>query len=593
MSRTFSTLSFLFLVFFISSCQKELKFTGTPDPVVNLPEPITTTVQGNIYDETGMPASGVNIAAGTKTTTTNSSGYFRITDASLDKTSALVTAEKNGYYTAYRVFSATAGVNQVVIKLIKKTLAGTVSAATGGDVTLANGTKINLKAGGVVTAAGGAAYTGNVNVYAAYIDPTASDIDEIIPGSFLANDKNNNRVTLSSYGMVAVELEADNGNKLQIKSGTSATLTLPIPASIQASAPATIALWSVDETTGVWKEEGSATKQGDKYVGDVSHFSFWNCDIGIPAIKLSLTIKNPNGVAITHAHVRIKRTTANGVSQTGGWTDSLGQVSGLVPANESLVLQIVDNCNNVIYTQNIGPFTANTNLGVITITPIANSMVIVTGKLISCSGAAVTNGFAIIKVDNIVRNVRADSLGNFSATFLQCSTSPSSYSILGVDAIALQQGNTLTGTLTSPTTNTGNVLACGNSAAQFLNYTLDGTNYSMVPPADTLNAFTRQVQGSTNWQTVVNSGLNTASTPGQLFFNFVHATKAPGSYPIGDLQVRNFKHGNTVIAPFNVNLTVFPQNIGEFYEGNFNGQFKDSFNVTHNLSSTFRIRRAF
>ncbi|MES2882240.1 MAG: hypothetical protein V4676_08840, partial [Bacteroidota bacterium] len=396
-----------------------------------------------------------------------------------------------------------------------------------------------------------------------------------------------------SYGMVAVQLEADNGNKLQVKSGTSATLTLPIPTLIQSSAPATIALWSVDEITGVWKEEGSATKQGNNYVGDVSHFSFWNCDVSSATIKLSLTLKTPNGANIVHGHVRIKRTTASGVSQTSGYTDSLGQVSGLVPANESLVLQVVDNCNNVIYTQNIGPFTSNTNLGVITVTPTANSMITVTGKLISCSGAAVTNGFAIIKVDNIVRNVKADSVGNFSATFLQCSTTPSSYSILAIDVTALQQGNTLTGTLSSPTTNMGNLLACGNSAAQFLNYTLDGTNYSIVPPADSLTAFTRQVQGTTNWQTVVNSALNATSSPAQLFFNFNHATKAPGSYPIGDLQVRTFKQGNTVIAPFNVNLTVFPQNIGEFYEGNFNGQFKDSLNVTHNLSSTFRIRRAF
>jgi hypothetical protein len=35
-------------------------------------------------------------------------------------------------------------------------------------------------------------------------------------------------------------------------------------------------LWSFDEAKGLWKEEGQAIKTGSNYVGDVSHFSFWN-----------------------------------------------------------------------------------------------------------------------------------------------------------------------------------------------------------------------------------------------------------------------------------------------------------------------------
>lgn len=49
--------------------------------------------------------------------------------------------------------------------------------------------------------------------------------------------------------------KSDGGKKLQIKSGAVATLTSPIPAETLSSAPATIALWYVDEQTGVWKEE--------------------------------------------------------------------------------------------------------------------------------------------------------------------------------------------------------------------------------------------------------------------------------------------------------------------------------------------------
>lgn len=594
MRRIQTILCLLLASFVLVQCQRELSNVGSPDPGVIIPEPITATIQGNIVDENDQPASGVQIRVGAKTATTNASGYFRITDASLDKVTALVTAEKGGYFKAYRTFSATSGVNQVMIKLIKRDLAGTVNGASGGDATLANGAKINLKANGVVNAATGAAYTGTVNVYAAYIDPTAADISSFVPGSFMAIDKNNRRVTMASFGMMAVELEGSAGEKLQLKTGSPATLTTPIPASAQSGAPASIALWYVDEQTGLWKEQGTATKQGSAYVGEVSHFSFWNCDIGIPAVTLTLKVYNSNNQPIVHAHVRIKRTTGGGWSQASGFTDSLGQVSGLVPANENLVLEVLSRCNTPIYTQNIGPFTTNTHLGIITVPSTTSGVINLTGKLITCSGTPVVNGYAIVVVDNVVRYVRADSAtGNFATSILVCSGPTPNYSIIGVDVSALQQGNAVTGTLNAPATAVGNVSACGNSAAQYLNYTLDGTSYSVVPPADSLVAFTMQVQGTTNWRTIINSGVNSAGSSMGLNFRFNSPTQAAGSYPIDELMVRTYVRNNTPVVPFNVNVTNFPTTVGSFYEGNFNGQFRDSLNVLHNLNATFRIRKNF
>ena len=55
--------------------------------------------------------------------------------------------------------------------------------AGGGAVTLSNGAKIVLPANGVVKAAGGA-YSGTINVYAAYIDPTSSDIARLSRKTF-------------------------------------------------------------------------------------------------------------------------------------------------------------------------------------------------------------------------------------------------------------------------------------------------------------------------------------------------------------------------------------------------------------------------
>ena len=104
-------------------CQKEVSYVGSSDPgQVTLPSPLKANLQGNVLDENGQPAENVVIKVGSEFTTTDAKGYFRMNNAALDKNAALVSAQKAGYFTAYRTFSATSGTNQIVIKLIKKNL---------------------------------------------------------------------------------------------------------------------------------------------------------------------------------------------------------------------------------------------------------------------------------------------------------------------------------------------------------------------------------------------------------------------------------------------------------------------------------------
>ncbi|MDQ6890547.1 MAG: carboxypeptidase-like regulatory domain-containing protein [Bacteroidota bacterium] len=452
---------FLFSLSILSfNCQKEYSTTnfGTNNTGNNLPAPITAILQGNLLDENGQPAPGVQVTAGTKTAITNEMGYFRIINAALDKNASLVAAEKPGYFKAYRTFNATSGVNQVVIKLIKKTLAGTVDGNSGGEITLSNGAKITLPAKGTVNAANGTPYTGSVNVYSSYIDPTAADIDQTIPGSFMANDKNNKRVSLVSFGMMAVVLESASGEKLQIAKDKSAKLTIPIPSSKQSSAPSIISLWYVDEQTGLWKEEGTATKSGTSYVGDVKHFSFWNADFSNPSITVSMTLLSPQGMPLINANAQITGTSGGHACAV---TDSLGQLSGLVPANENLILKIIDQCRVTVDSFNIGPFTQNTNLGNVNIGNATSSVVTVKGKLLNCNNQPVANGYAIIIFQNIHAYATADINGDFLSTFVTCVQNTTSCDIVGVDESSQQQGAVINTTIAYPVTNARNISACG------------------------------------------------------------------------------------------------------------------------------------
>jgi hypothetical protein len=592
MKTLYAALAFVFISLIAFHCQKEVKTIGGNNQVPGngnntiTASPVNSSLQGNVWDENGKPASDVSIKVGTVLTTTDDKGYFRVDNASLDKNASLVTAIKAGYFKAYRSFSATSGVNQVMIRLIKKNSAGVIKSDAGGQVTLSNGSVIALPANGIVRS--GAAYNGNVNVYASYIDPVAAEIGERVPGSFMAIDKNNKLVTLSSYGMLAVDLESATGEKLQLANGSTATLTIPVPASIQSSAPASIPLWYLDEQTGIWKEEGTAVKNGNAYTGTVKHFSYWNADVSVPTVGFTATLKTPGGEPLTSTYVRFRA--ANGyVGNAYGVTDSLGQVSGFIPSNMNLVMEVLNSCHGIAYSQNVGPFSSAVNLGTITINNSV-SLITIKGKLSGCSNGVVANGHALIKFDNIVRNVDANSSGEFSVTFTICSFAPATCEITGYDDAAAQQGSTSNVTVTTPVTDAGTLNACGISTVQFINYTLDGTNYSLSSAAsDSLLAYTSTpgivlpvkmwIMGSRNPDKYVNLtfGSNTAT----------------GTYPMnGRMYINNYGRIG-VIEPFNVIITSFPQAAGGYFEGSFTGQFKDTANlsVVHDINATFRLAR--
>ena len=570
-------------------CQKETSFSlgNNTTGQVGSSSPLKANLQGNILDETGQPAANVTITVGTDIAVTDNKGYFRINNASLDKNAALVRAEKTGYFPAFRSFSATAGTNQVVIKLIKKNLGGTIDAANGGEVSLINGTKISLPANGIVKASDNSSYTGPVKLYAVYIDPTATDILDRVPGSFMANDKDGKTVLLSSYGMMVVELESSTGEKLQVKQGSTATLTSPIPATAQASAPATIPLWYVDEATGLWKEEGTATKQGNSYVGTVKHFSYWNCDIPVETITLTGKFVTGKGQPLVNASISIKPTSGNFFGTAHGYTDSLGLVNGPVPANTNLLLEVISECGTAIYSQNIGPYTKNSDLGTITIPSATPSIVTLKGKLTNCAGTSVTKGYAIVAVNNRVHYAKVDGSGNFSTDYILCNLTGATAQVLGVDETAQQQGASTSFPITTTITDLGSIAACGTVSTESIDYTLDGTSFH-IGSTDSTMAYSKD-SGNTSMNATFIMG---AKAPDYIELAIKTTTQAPGTYQLLTITVQSYRQ-NTVVQPLNVTFTSFGKSAGEFYEGSFSGQFKDGSNVTHNISCTFRVRRTF
>jgi len=597
-SLRYGTLFILFICGIILSCQKEFSTenglqsagNGKGGFAIPAPTPVNGSLAGRVVDENENPIGNAEVTVYNTTFFTDVHGFFNTSRLQLDKYITTVKVSKPGYYNAVHTLSANATKNYVNFKLIPRTVRSSFTSTSAGSVNFSNGSQIKFQPNSLVTKSNGAAYTGTVNVYAEYIDPTAPDISAKLPGSFIGKDSGK-LVALRSKGMIVVELESASGEALQLQAGKPAEMKLAIPATLQATAPSVIDTWTLTDQ-GIWTKENTATRNGNVYEMQASHFSFWNCDEPVNAVYLNLNIKDPGNNNLTNTLVQLHTDIASGYGSSYGYTDSLGNVSGLVPANERLAMTVFSgyaSCSNPLYTQNIGPFSSNASLNIIA-TLTQQQLLTVTGSATNCSGAAVANGTAVIYADyyhvyytNIVN-------GNFRIVIPHCN-SIGTLSVVAIDNISLMQSDTSVVPVTGTTINTGALSACATSVAQYISYTIDGTNYLLIPQLND-SIFASKYSSPygvplTQFDRVC-SGMNCSYV-----FRLNVVGNSVGTFQIDGncgLQIRQFYSFNMP----NTGSTTFTYygNVGDFVEGNFNIPFVDNTDsLNHLLTGNFKMIR--
>jgi len=173
-------------------------------------------------------------------------------------------------------------------------------------------------------------------------------------------------------------------------------------------------------------------------------------------------------------------------------------------------------------------------------------------------------------------------------TVTRCSNSSDAVEVVVIDNTANQQSNTWNGTASSGIINTGALSACGTSSVSFINYTLDGSNYSLsTATADSF--FVSTGNGTSQPATFLNAFR--ISQP-NINIDFYTQGGAVGTFPVLFMTANQYDDSSiTLVTPFNVTFTTYGAP-GQFIEGNFTGQFREILNNNlHNVSATFRVRR--
>lgn len=586
MIHTFKKIA-LFLVLIVAiSCDKD---DATSDPEVIDPETenpvldsfsdnfgaeISRSFIGTILDSNQQPISNVEITVGNSSTTTDSNGIFIINDAIVNERFAYIKASKNGYIHASRSVTPTSGVNKVTIMMLEELVAGTTSSGVSETISLSNGASVSLN--GAYIKEDGSSYEGSVAVILHHLDPVNENINLQMPGMLYAANSENEERLLQTLGMLAVELRGSNGEDLNLADGTTAEIRVPVDASLLSTAPNTIPLWYFDEDRGYWIEDGEATLIGSEYVGTVTHFSFWNCDIPAEAIILCVNLSDELSNSLSNTIVII---TSQTYGSRAGFTNAEGIVCGLIPSNEPLVLSVHSICNGntIVYSENIGPFTSDSTID-ITVLYQNESTETVTGTFTNCNGDLITNGYVTLTY-NDEEYVDIVTDGTYEISFIRC-IDDTTFVIEAIDYDTVQSSGEINYTLTSPLTNLAAISSC-NDATEFITYQIDDH-----APITHINNINYDINGPQIF-------VSASSSVGTIFFTISNITISDSALLQIELEdINGDTIGQNDTLNILLNLTALG-NVGEYIDANFSGTYIDSNNVTHTIDGAVHMIRDF
>jgi uncharacterized protein (TIGR02145 family) len=252
------------------------------------------SVMGVVTDHTGNAVADAVVYAGfsSEQTVTDTNGVFFLDSIAVYGRLGLIRVVKDGYFQGSRSFlPIDGGRNLVKIQLSPRVQIGSFQTASGGTVAT-DGLSVLFPPNAITR--DGQPYTGQVNVYATVFDPTEPFFNDRMPGDLIGG-MNDSLQMLRSFGMADVEITDGAGVPVQIASGSEATLTLNVPDTMLAEAPAQIDFWSFDTELGYWMHEGEASLNGNTYVGQAAHFTPWNVDVPITPVDLTVDCTDNEG----------------------------------------------------------------------------------------------------------------------------------------------------------------------------------------------------------------------------------------------------------------------------------------------------------
>lgn len=263
--------------------------------VASPPPPATTgLVSGTVTNYvSGRGISGATVTDGTTTVTAFADGTYSMYVTPSNRKQISVTA--SNFAGTQKIITVNVGAaNRADAALLPSTLSEIPDLTTGAIVTVPSSPAQVVLPPNALVSPGGGAPRFPVVASLTPVDPTSSP--ELMPGDYSTNTGEQ----IQSFGALEVTFRDSTGAKLNLASGQSAEIRIPLASAYwEGTPPATMPAYYFDEVAGRWINQGTLTLGGagldQYYEGTVAHFSYWNADQASTTVKITGTAVRRNG----------------------------------------------------------------------------------------------------------------------------------------------------------------------------------------------------------------------------------------------------------------------------------------------------------
>ncbi|HJR08102.1 MAG TPA: family 16 glycosylhydrolase [Pyrinomonadaceae bacterium] len=252
--------------------------TTTPPLAVATPEP--RSLKGRVVDPRNKPVSGVQVRVPKRAVMlTDGKGEFDI--RGLPATERLAVGfSAPGFMDTTRIYNTgRLSTGTTVVVIWPRTAPALLDAERGGKLSFPDGT-VNFPPRALVDERG-QAVRGKVKVSLSALD--ISDRRQLgsAPGDFTARMRDNTVRQLETFGVFEVFAETADRRRANLARGRSVTVELSIPEARRRTAPETVGLFSFDQNSGRWVEEGRLRRARDSasFITSLNTvYPVWNAD---------------------------------------------------------------------------------------------------------------------------------------------------------------------------------------------------------------------------------------------------------------------------------------------------------------------------
>lgn len=260
---------------------------------------LNASVLISVKDQSGMAVSGASVTVSEQNLFTTD-GVVVFQNIPLNSDFVGIKVAHPNFITAIKNFTPT----EAIVYNLEVTLfegeQENISATEGAELSFNSGVTLDFQPNSFVTAQG-AAFNGEVTVNTYYHTESDPNYLAAQPGALVGLD-GEELSALVTEGMLTVDLSDAAGNEVYIAEGQSVQVTMPAAA----DAPATIDLWHLNEKYGIWVKTGTATKVGQVYEFEVTHFSTYNLDVQVDALEaVSFRVLDSNSIVVNNIYFQV------------------------------------------------------------------------------------------------------------------------------------------------------------------------------------------------------------------------------------------------------------------------------------------------